>query len=635
MERFRVRQGGGTLRRIVTAAEWEVNMGKFQIPSLGREVKENYIARCHENSQMRTLRNLIAEGKVSSVPYGRLPRTEVHGDFCGSYRDEDGILCAAYSGTNGHMMGVGGTGSGKTTGCVEPEIRFLSSKKNKPCFTITDPKGELFMRNAKHLREQGYRIYLINFKDVVHSDCWNPLLEIYDSWMRQKGLEEKLTFHEDGASMDAYALQDSRECFGRRAGFWSVDDKAFPDREAAQCYITLAKSVILSETEDRIHQLVHALIPDSMYAKNDPSWFMGAQEILKGLIYLCLEDALDERSGFTRDNMNLMTVRDYYSAIRGEAVNVANNGVKPLLSTNKLQHKRQLDESIKHMRAYFENAPSTTRSYLGCFENGMQNWFNAKIYTICNGDTIKLDDAEDRPFAIFMITRDYEKSDFTVAGLFIESVYRQMLQKAEKNGGSLAREMFFLLDEFGNIPQIRDFENKIATARSRNIWFHMFVQSYAQLDVVYGSQCSQIIRDNCYIHTFLGSQNFDTKSTFSKECGKQIVPKLSSVLNPDDSQVQEVPLLPISALESLEPGQMYVRRSGLPLIETHFERSYLCKEFAQDGSATPEDMGIESLPFNSEQYRYAYLFSPLSMREFASGRRPEKALDAFPNCLRD
>ena len=617
-------------------------MVEFNIPSLGKEVKKNHIEKCYENSQMKMLENLIKKEKVHSVPYSELYETEIYGDFCGSYRDGHGTLHAAYTGTNGHMMGVGGTGSGKTTGCVEPALRFLSSKKNKPCFMLTDPKGELFARNAKHLKQQGYRIFLINFKDVVHSDSWNPFFEIYDSWMRQKELTEKLTFHKPGTDISGFALQDGIEQFDDAVGFWSIDKKAFPTEDAAQRYITLDKSVILSETEDMIHQLVHTFIPDSMIGTHDPSWFMGAQEILKGLIYLLLEDALDERSGFTRDNMNLMTIRDYYDVIRNEVVDVSNNRIVPLRGTNKLRHKSPTDESIKHMKAYFENAPTTTRSYLGCFENGMQKWFNTKIYTICNGDTINLNECSDEPFAVFLITRDYEKSDFTVAGMFIEYVYRQMLEKAEKNGGTLDREMYFILDEFGNIPKIDNFENKIATARSRNIWFHMFVQSYAQLDVVYGSQCSQIIRDNCNIHTFLGSQNYDTKNTFSKECGKQVIPRLSSVMNPDDYQVQETPLLPISALESLEPGQMFIRISGFPLIETHFERSYLCTEFTKDGSTTPEEMGVESMPFNSEKYRYKYLFSPLKMDEFekendvkqSEEQEDEQPVDLIPDFLK-
>ena len=147
-----------------------------------------------------------------------------------------------------------------------------------------------------------------NFKDVIHSDSWNPFFEIYDSWMRQKELTENLVCHEPRSDVYGYLLQDDANTFDNTIGFWSIDNKAFPSEEAAQRYILLEKSVILSETEDLIHQLVHTLIPDSTYSKNDPSWFMGAQEILKGLIYLLLEDALDERSGFTRDNMNLMTI---------------------------------------------------------------------------------------------------------------------------------------------------------------------------------------------------------------------------------------------------------------------------------------------------------------------------------------
>ncbi len=610
-------------------------MNGFDIPSLGNEVKMNYIAKCYENCQTKTLEELIDEKKLFSVPYSKLSKKEIYGSFCGSFRDADGKLYAAYTGTNGHMMGVGGTGSGKTTGCVEPTLRFLSSKKNKPFLFLTDPKGELFSRNAQHLKEQGYRIFLINFKDVVHSDSWNPLFEIYDSWMRQKKLDEKPVFHGPGSDLEGYALQDDCKRFDSTVGFWSMDAKAFPSEDAAQRYILLEKSVILSETEDLIHQLIHTLIPDSMLSAHDPSWFMGAQQILKGLLYLLLEDALDERSGFTRDNMNFMTIRDYYDIIRSEVIDVASNKIVPLCETNKLRHKKTTDESIKHMKAYFENAPSTARSYLGCFENGMQKWFNSKIYTICNGDTIRLNENQDEPFAIFLITRDYEKSDFTVAGLFIEYVYRQMLQKAEKNDGLLHRELFFILDEFGNIPKIENFENKIATARSRNIWFHLFIQSYAQLDVVYGSQCSQIIRDNCNVHAFLGSQNYETKYTFSKECGKQVVPRLSSVMNPDDYQIQEMPLLPISALESVHPGEMYFRISGYPLIETQFVRSYLCPEFSKDEVTTPEKTGIHSVPFNSDKYRYEYLCSPLAMAEYGKdGKHQGELVDLIPDFLK-
>ena len=37
---------------------------------------------------------------------------------------------------------------------------------------VTDPKGELFEHNARHLDENGYRIFLLNFKDITRSNKW-------------------------------------------------------------------------------------------------------------------------------------------------------------------------------------------------------------------------------------------------------------------------------------------------------------------------------------------------------------------------------------------------------------------------------------------------------------------------------
>ena len=75
--------------------------------------------------------------------------------------------------------------------------------------------------------------------------------------------------------------------------------------------------------------------------------------------------------------------------------------------------------------------------------------------------------------------------------------------------------MHFLLDEFANIPKIPDFDNKIATARSRDIWFHLFIQAYDQLELIYGPQTANIIIDNCNQQAFLGSQSIATKERFA------------------------------------------------------------------------------------------------------------------------
>lgn len=592
--------------------------GSPEEKSLFKEVRRAYASKYYENAVLRGYEDILGGENVKVVAYKDLPNTEIAGYPYAISHDENGDILCHFSMTSplAHELVVGTTGCGKTKCCVEPRLRILSSKRNKSSFLISDPKGELFANNALHLRRQGYQIYLLNFKDILHSDCWCPLTEIYQVWTRQIGLITKLQQINGREKLDGYVLQNDASAYGEE--FWIYGEKAFADpQQAVRCYEDELAG-IHSETADLVYQTVHALIPDTMLSKTDPSWFMGAQEILSGILYAMLEDALDSRSGLTREAMNLMTVQDYFDSIRSAVL--SSGGIVPLLATKKLMHKTDRSTSIKQLRTYFENSNGTARSYLGCFRNAMQKFFNDKIFTICNGNTVDLDHTGGKPVAIFLITRDFEKTDFTIAAMFIDWVYRKLLAQADNNRGKLDREFVFMLDEFANIPPIRDFENKITTSRSRNIWFHMFIQSYSQLDAVYGPATAQTILDNCGSRVFLGSQNYETKYRFAKECGKQAVPDLESVLNPSMHRIVEMPLITVDKLERLTLGQMYVRRAGMPVLLTEYKPSFQCREFAGEEAASPAAMGIESLPFNSEKYQYAFLKTNQSMEEFARAR---------------
>jgi type IV secretion system protein VirD4 len=231
------------------------------------------------------------------------------------------------------------------------------------------------------------------------------------------------------------------------------------------------------------------------------------------------------------------------------------------------------------MSVTLENAPNTKRNFFGTFEGAMNDWFTGHISALTTGNTIDIDEDDDAPFAIFLITRDYDKSDFVIAGLFIDAIYKKMLIRAEKNAnGRNQRATHFLLDEFGNIPEIKDFENKISTARSRNIFFSLSVQSYMQLEVVYGKERAGIIRDNCNSQIFLGSQNRETKEFFAKECGKHTIPTLSALYNDNHHTLDTVPLVPVSQLDLIKPGEMYIKRVYKPVFVSSFVRSYQAAE---------------------------------------------------------
>ena len=72
-----------------------------------------------------------------------------------------------------HNLIIGSTGSGKTEMIVQPMVKVLAKKGES--MIITDPKGEIYERNAVELREKGYNIVLLNFRDPQQGNCWNPL----------------------------------------------------------------------------------------------------------------------------------------------------------------------------------------------------------------------------------------------------------------------------------------------------------------------------------------------------------------------------------------------------------------------------------------------------------------------------
>jgi type IV secretory pathway TraG/TraD family ATPase VirD4 len=72
-----------------------------------------------------------------------------------------------------HSLIIGATGSGKTACMVNPLVNILAKKGES--MIITDPKGEIYETNAGLLRERGYNVIILNFRDPQKGNAWNPL----------------------------------------------------------------------------------------------------------------------------------------------------------------------------------------------------------------------------------------------------------------------------------------------------------------------------------------------------------------------------------------------------------------------------------------------------------------------------
>ena len=71
---------------------------------------------------------------------------------------------------NLNVIGVGGSGAGKTRGYVLPNIMECNCS-----YIIADPKGEILRKTGGLLEKEGYEICVLNLVELEKSDCYNPI----------------------------------------------------------------------------------------------------------------------------------------------------------------------------------------------------------------------------------------------------------------------------------------------------------------------------------------------------------------------------------------------------------------------------------------------------------------------------
>lgn len=220
----------------------------------------------------------------------------------------------------------------------------------------------------------------------------------------------------------------------------------------------------------------------------------------------------------------------------------------------------------------------------------------------------------ERPTALFMKIPDEKDTRHGLAAVFVLCMYKALIKVASaREDLSLPRSVYFILDEFGNMPKIEKFDKMITVGRSRKIWFNMVVQSYSQLNNVYGEQVADIVKSNCGMKMFIGSNDIGTCKEFSELCGNMTVrtTSTSSSLGSKEgdvsvsSQTQVRPLIYPSELQKLNnkvsTGNAIIVTFGNYPLKTKYTPSYQCP-FYQIGQM---DMGeLRSNIFRADSVYY-------------------------------
>lgn len=585
-------------------------------------IAEKYILNNNENTSIIDYKD-VKESKVETYFYDELGNIEVNGyPFASDFADENGnvIDYSEYKNLNKkkkvkfrlryhylpyiHELYIGTTGAGKTTTCLEPQIRAISKQKNKPNIFVSDPKGEIFSHNAKFLKDQGYNVQILNFKDIKHSNRWNPLEQIYLKQIEYKNVDDDVkVVRSKEIGKNIKPICDLNEF--KYNYHYEYDGYAFPTYKTLSNYLDGVKYGIHANVTSLINQICSQMFVTTG-RESDPMWNDGAREYFAGVMLALLEDAINPEKNLTKEMFNLKTLNDVFTLTCAYSPNSENPDSLKFEKFKKGKSKEALDK----IQNVSDTADKTKQGFLSTAQSMIGKWMNGHIFSLTCETDISLDDSEN-PIALFIITRDYDKSDNVVAGLFLNWVYTNFLEKAEKNnqfnGVSNCRPLHFLLDEFANIPAIPDFENKIATARSRNIYFHLYLQSYEQLESVYNKNISDIIIDNCNQQTFLGSQSVKSKERFAKECGQKTIKTLSSFYG-KNKDFTTINAIPISELNSIENGMMFIKRIKMNIIKSKYIRSYECANegIFKDYYNTKNNFMISLKLINPEDMKYKY-----------------------------
>lgn len=471
-----------------------------------------------------------------------------------------------------HAMVIGTTGSGKTTTYVSPMIQILSELKNKPSLLISDPKGELYQLHSKALKERGYEVKILDLRNPYNSVRWNPLERAYEMYQEAIQIDEKY----DGVKTDDES-------------YIRLDKRDYQDEESLKSAIQVKKQTLLDEVYEDLNDVATVICP--IHSKSEPMWESGAKNFILAIMLAMLEDSEDSRLGMTKDKFNFFSV-----------MKVATNTENDCEELQKyFEGRKPLSKAVSLAKQVLSSSDKTRASYLTTVFDKLSMFSDQSLCSLTSSNEIEFASMGEKPTALFLQIPDEKETRHTLASMVILQAYKELVRKANQSEGlTLKKPVYFILDEFGNLPKIHKLEQMITVGRSRNIWMNLVVQSYSQLSKVYDDKSADIIKSNCNIQVFIGTTDLKTIEDFSKRCGNYSVIQRNvtySTAKSDDissnSSSKERPLIYPSELARLNSGKdignVIVTVFGYYPIKSKFTPSYLCPFY--ELKKAEEDLG--------------------------------------------
>ena len=550
----------------------------FARPSAGRAKKmmkskaENFESNL-ENSRFMTDKEKddnFAPYKFTKLSESAKDGIPVYASFNKKRRELDVNLASPM-----HGLVIGATGSGKTTTFINPMIQILARSGAGSSMICTDPKGELFQLHSGLLKERGYKVMVLDLRDPYSSFRWNPLSDLYDRYQMYLNTGEGIFLRSDSAPESGLTLVNGPDQYGEE--WYEYEGKAWAVRRELLAHIKIARQKIFDEVYEDLNDLISVICP--VESQDDPVWEKGARSLIMAVCLAMLEDSEYPELEMTKERFCFYNIN--------KAIGNSDNDYAALREF--FQGRSPVSKAVGLSKQVLSAAESTMASYMSIAFDKLSMFNDEGLCSLTSATDIDPVGFAMEPTALFLKIPDEKDTRHALAAVFILCIYKALIKVASSREDlSLPRNVYFILDEFGNMPKIDKFDKMITVGRSRKIWFNMVVQSYAQLDNVYGDKVSNIIKSNCGMKMFIGSNDIETCEEFSKLCGNMTVSTSSVSSSMGDkqgninvsSQLQTRPLIYPSELQKLNnktsTGNAIIVTFGNYPLKTKFTPSYKC-----------------------------------------------------------
>ena len=307
--------------------------------------------------------------------------------------------------------------------------------------------------------------------------------------------------------------------------------------------MSLPYQMYKSGNQDKAIELLDDLALNILYDESnknaDPFWEKTSADYFSGVALGLFEDAKEDEI-----NINSISI----ATTVGEEKFGGSTYIKEYFNGKDPGSAAAINASSTIM------APNETKgSILSVFKQKVKLFASREnLSEMLSYSDINIESIGEKPTAVFIVIQDEKKTYHSLVTILLKQIYETLIRVAQKHGGRLPVRTNFLLDEFPNMPPLKDVTTMITAARSRNIRFTMIIQNFAQLDDVYGKETAETIRGNCGNIIYLITTELKALEEISKMCGE--------VKSKKDDKTASTPLVTVSDLQRMKKYEVIILR---------------------------------------------------------------------------